>query len=128
MIVFRSSFEVGGRFASPSFADWKIAEDDVQWNEASLMTSITDLRGANQTLWLEWGDERIPLVPGGSALNLGPVVHARVPGLSGKSEAPKFQVARNVNWSGKTAHAQDCFDPKKQPAHITQKCLEKPDE
>jgi|YNPNPStandDraft_1061719.scaffolds.fasta_scaffold32711_2 inner membrane protein len=98
-IVFRSSLKLSGRFAPPSFEDLKVTDTDVQWNEAVLMMSITDLRGANQTLWLEWGDERIPLVPGGAALTIGPVVHARVPGVSARSKPLAFKLAFSVNGS-----------------------------
>lgn len=98
-IVFRSSLKLSGRFAPPSFEDLKVTDVDVQWKEAVLMMSITDLRGANQTLWLEWGNERIPLVPGGAALTIGPVVQARVPGVTANSQPLAFQLTFTVNGS-----------------------------
>jgi len=98
-VVYRSALEIRGRFTSPSFADWKVAEEDVLWNEATLAMAITDLRGANQTLWLTWGEERIALVPGGAVASLGSVVQARVPGLSAKSQPVTFQLTLNINGS-----------------------------
>lgn len=98
-IVFRSSLKLSGQFAPPSFEGLKAADADVQWDEAVLMMSITDLRGANQTLSLEWNGERIPLVPGGAALPIGPVVHARVPGVTAKSKSLTFQLTFSVNGS-----------------------------
>lgn len=99
-VVYRSALEISGRFSPLSLADWKVAEADVLWNEAALMMSITDLRGANQTLWLRWGNERLELAPGSTFPGLGPVVQARPPGLATNTGPLSFQLTLNLNGSG----------------------------
>ncbi|MCX8107709.1 MAG: cell envelope integrity protein CreD, partial [Verrucomicrobiae bacterium] len=98
-VVFRSSLEISGHFAPPSLAHLKVADGDILWNEAALLMSITDLRGATQTLWVKWGDQKIPLVPGGALQSIGPVVQARVPIVPGESNSLSFRLPITVNGS-----------------------------
>ena len=99
-VVYRSALQVSGRFAKPSFADWKVAPEDVLWDEAAVVMGITDLRGANEALRVKWGEETLTLVPGGWAGNLGPSVQARVPGMPFDAESIAFEFSLNLNGSG----------------------------
>lgn len=94
-IVFRSALEVSGQFRGPSFAEWKIPEEDVLWNEATVIMSVTDLRGVNQALSIKWGDAQLALVPGRTSETFGPLVQARVP-LSPGSQSIPFQLTLNL--------------------------------
>ena len=99
-VVYRSALEIKGRFAKPSFADWKMAREDILWDEAAVVIGITDLRGANEALRVKWGEETLTLAPGGKVGSLGPTIRARVPGMPFDAESIAFEFSLNLNGSG----------------------------
>jgi inner membrane protein len=63
-VVYAGNLEVTGEFARPNFADLRISNEDVLWDEAVVTFAIPDLRGVKETLHFRWGERQIPLSPG----------------------------------------------------------------
>ena len=61
--VFRGDLDISGRFARPSFAAWKVRDEDVLWGDAYVTLSLPDLRSvadASPFRWLEQGRHLAP--------------------------------------------------------------------
>ena len=77
-VVYSGKLELSGRFARPDFANLKVEEQNILWDDAIVTFAIPDLRGVKETLQLQWGESRVPLVPGCKLNSFSSGVHARV--------------------------------------------------
>ncbi len=98
-VVYRGTMTISGSFARPSFEDWKVEPQQVLWDESELAVSITDLRGAKESLKVRLGNDVIPLEPGGRIDGFSSGVYARVKGLDRQAEAFPFEMALTLNGS-----------------------------
>lgn len=98
--VFRAQVKLNGRFTAPDFGPLKIDLKDVQWRDAFVTLAVSDLRGTQEGLVLDWGGTKRPLMPG-----------SQVPGYTTgatallASDAPiaapvDFAIALDINGSG----------------------------
>src|ERR1700747_3340463 len=62
--VFRAQVKLSGRFAVPDFAALKIDIKDVQWKDAFVSIALNDMRGTREGIVLDWGGNKLPLLPG----------------------------------------------------------------
>ncbi len=99
-VVYAGNLELSGQFARPDFANLRIAEQDVLWDDALVTFAIPDLRGVKETLQLQWGESHIPLLPGCKLKGFLSGVHARVPGLREKSGPIQLKLGLALNGSG----------------------------
>ena len=82
VILYRAALRVSGVFAQPDPSAWKIAPEDVLWDEASLSAGIPDLRGVAREPRLAWDDQEVGFQPGAGEVDLFPSgMHAALPGL-----------------------------------------------
>jgi len=98
-VVYSGHLEVAGRFARPSFEEWKVKPDDVMWEDAVVTMAISDLRGAKEALSLKWGNRTVPLVPGAKLTSFKSGVYARLGDSSFEQDGVEFTVALNLNGS-----------------------------
>ena len=98
-LVYRSTLEVTGHFARPSFDEWKVAPEDVLWDEAVVVVAISDLRGASEALALKWGEQSLPMVPAPPTVGVGPAVQARLAQQPFAGDVMDFGFALNLNGS-----------------------------
>ena len=63
-IVYRAQTNLSGKFAPPDFGPLKIDLKDVQWKDAFVTIAINDLRGTRETIVLDWGGTKRPMLPG----------------------------------------------------------------
>jgi inner membrane protein len=99
-VVYAGKLELAGQFARPDFSSLHIEEADVLWEDALVAFAIPDLRGVKETLQLQWGDSRIPLVPGCPLKGFTSGVHARVGGLRESRGPIPLQLELTLNGSG----------------------------
>lgn len=97
-VVYRATLAVSGRFARPSFEEWKVAAEDILWDGATVALTITDLRGAQGPMTLRWGGETFPLEPG-SRLADYPGVHARLRDPPIDSDTTPFELSLTLKGS-----------------------------
>jgi len=99
-VVYAGTLEVAGSFDRPDFGSLRIDEQDVLWNDAIVTFAIPDLRGVRETLQIQWGDNRIPLLPGCKLRSFSSGVHARVKGLRESPEVIPLKLELTLNGSG----------------------------
>ncbi|MBE7501625.1 MAG: cell envelope integrity protein CreD [Verrucomicrobiales bacterium] len=97
--VYRASLKLSGHFTPPGFTDWKVAPEDILWDDALVWVAISDLRGASEMLTLRWGGRALALQPGAPSGTWGPTLQARVPGLPMTGETTAFELALKLNGS-----------------------------
>ena len=60
--VYTADLQVTGTFADPDFSDWRVAEEDVFWQDAALVVELPDMGGVQERVTLQWDSHRIPFV------------------------------------------------------------------
>ncbi len=98
-VVYRGDLRLTGAFARPNFDEWKVAPEDILWDEALVTLAITDLRGAKGALTLTLDDQDCPLEPGSKLAEFPSGVHARTKALARDKELA-FAVQLPLNGSG----------------------------
>ncbi len=78
-VLFRGALDVAGQFAPPDFSEWKVAPDEIAWNEAVLAFHVSDLRGAPEAMMVTWDGRDYPLEPGSHLPGYAGGVFARIP-------------------------------------------------
>jgi len=100
--LYTASLKLGGEFRQPDFSEWKIANEDVLWEDAIVSVGITGLPGIEKAVSLSWNQGAAPFKPGsGRTTALVTGIHARVGGL--KEALPNrthtFEFALDLNGS-----------------------------
>jgi inner membrane protein len=99
-VVYAGKLELSGQFARPDFVNLRIEEQDVLWDDAMVTFAIPDLRGVQETLQLQWGESRIPLLPGCKLKGFSSGVYARVGGLRDSHSSIPLKLNLTLNGSG----------------------------
>jgi inner membrane protein len=99
-VVYSGKLELSGQFARPDFGNLRVEEQNVLWDDAVVTFAIPDLRGVKETLYLQWGESRIPLVPGCKLKGFASGVHARVAGLRDSRSDIPLKLELTLNGSG----------------------------
>ena len=63
-VVYRSTLRVSGSFNPPDFSIWSINAGDILWDEASLHIGLSDLRGVDEQVVLDWNGQSLLFDPG----------------------------------------------------------------
>ncbi len=90
VMLYDTKLKINGTFNDLAFSKLNIPENNVIWNEAFVMMNITDSRGLNDQLMLNWKDSLIELSPQAGSKNDGMMA------LLKASSAADF---RNINFS-----------------------------
>jgi inner membrane protein len=61
--VYTSDIAMDAEFVTPDFSAWNIPDDQVHWQEAVIVNSISDLRGIDANPVIELGDKKITAEP-----------------------------------------------------------------
>jgi inner membrane protein len=64
VVVYNTQLQVSGRFERPNFEDFKIDSSDVLWDEAILEVGISDMRGIQNIVQLNWNSTSYAFSPG----------------------------------------------------------------
>ncbi|UZR93897.1 cell envelope integrity protein CreD [Chondrinema litorale] len=64
VVVYVASLSVKGNFKNIDFSEWNIRSEDILWNKAFLSIGITDMRGIQEKILLQWNDTTLSLNPG----------------------------------------------------------------
>ena len=65
VVVYRADLRWSGTFRRPDFSAWRIAPEDVLWNDAYAAVGVPDLRGVRSGMELAWGNRSVQFQPGG---------------------------------------------------------------
>jgi inner membrane protein len=99
-VVYAGTLELSGRFARPDFANLRVEEQNVLWDDAIVTFAIPDLRGVKETLQLQWGEGRIALLPGCKLKGFSSGVYAHVTGLREERGDIPLKLDLTLNGSG----------------------------
>ncbi|MBT31727.1 MAG: cell envelope integrity protein CreD [Thalassobius sp.] len=64
VVVYVASLNVEGNFKNIDFSEWNIRPEDILWDKAYLSIGITDMRGIQEKILLQWNDTTLSLNPG----------------------------------------------------------------
>lgn len=99
-VVYNGDIAISGEFQPPSFDDLNLKPEEILWNEAMVVLSVTDLRGVDTTLVLDWNGKPLPLIPGCPLPDFDTGIIARVgsPGAPPTAAIP-FSLKLRINGS-----------------------------
>jgi inner membrane protein len=63
-VVYTADLEVSGEFLFPDFESWNIPDEHVMWDGAILSFGISEMRGINKNIQLNWGKDQLNPKPG----------------------------------------------------------------
>jgi inner membrane protein len=104
-VVYSGTLNLSGSFARPSFEEWNVDPRQVLWDEAEMAVSITDLRGAKESLQIKLAEQMIPLKPGRKLEGFEGGVYARIKGLNAEAESIPFEMHLTLNGSSRIRFA-----------------------
>ncbi|NOX47950.1 MAG: cell envelope integrity protein CreD [Chlorobi bacterium] len=64
VVAYYSDMDISGKFTLPDFENLKIPKDYILWNEASLLVGISDMRGIQNDIKINWNNETLQVSPG----------------------------------------------------------------
>ncbi|MDZ4197778.1 MAG: cell envelope integrity protein CreD [Kiritimatiellia bacterium] len=67
-VVYRGRLSLSGEFRPLEFADWREPSREILWSDAIVAIGVSDLRGAQGALTMNWGGKEIALVPSSARL------------------------------------------------------------
>ncbi|MCR9252210.1 MAG: cell envelope integrity protein CreD [bacterium] len=70
VVVYQSELMIDGEFSKPDFSKLNILEKDILWNEAQLQFGISDLRGINESIEINWDGAKQQFSPGLSSRHI----------------------------------------------------------
>ncbi|UCG00074.1 MAG: cell envelope integrity protein CreD [Spirochaetaceae bacterium] len=68
--VYTADLQVTGIFSQPDLGEWRIAEEDVFWQDAALIVELPDMRGLQERVTLWWDSRDIPFSAGQGEVGL----------------------------------------------------------
>ena len=104
-VVYRADLRWTGAFKRPGFEEWRIAPEDVIWEDAYLTVGVPDMRGIRTALKLDWSGRELPLEPGGAEDGLwtSGLKVTQVPGLAEGKDGERYAFAFNLAVNGSEA-------------------------
>ena len=99
-VVYNADLELSGEFAPPDFASFKLGKYEVHWDRASVAVPILDLRGAQETLKMQWGDSDLLMQPGSTLKFYTQGIHADIPNLKSPTGPLLFHLKLSIRGSG----------------------------
>lgn len=63
-VLYDTDLHISGTYNKPEFSNWKIKDENILWDEASISLGIPDMRGINEAINLKWNKETIAFEPG----------------------------------------------------------------
>jgi len=97
-VVYDGAVNLSGSFARPAFEEWKADLQQVLWDEAEVALSVTDMRGAKESLAITLADKVIPLNPGARIDGFPGGVYAQLQGLESLPATIPFEM--NLTFRG----------------------------
>jgi inner membrane protein len=71
VIVYESDLKLEGSFETPNFETLDILPENVLWDQAQIQLAISDLRGINEEVKLDWSGKELTFSPGLKKSSIG---------------------------------------------------------
>lgn len=95
--AYNSKLKIAGQFIHPNFSQLGVSGSNVLWNEAKILVGLSDMRGVNEKISLNWNDRILALNPGMSAPQIADSGVSVIAPLG--AETYKFSFDLNLNGS-----------------------------
>lgn len=105
VVVYRGQVEISGAFPEPNLDEWKVAAEDILWEDATVSFGISDLRGAREALTLTLAGKEVALTPGTGIPSLPQGVQGDVGAFLKDAESLAFSMSLDFNGSGGVSFA-----------------------
>lgn len=100
-VVYDSKLDFSGQFDLSGFSELKIPEEEVLWDKAKILVSVSDMRGISDPVKLRWGSRDVDFVPGMENGLIGKTgISAPVQGESMQQFAADFNFTLHLRGSG----------------------------
>ena len=63
-VLYRGSLTLSGVFRRPSLDEWKVKPEQILWDDAVVVFAVSDLRGVDGSLSVNWDGKNLPFTPG----------------------------------------------------------------
>jgi inner membrane protein len=104
IVVYNGTLNLEGVFNRPSFDEWEVKDSDIMWDDAQLTFGLTDLRGIQEKVTVEWSDTSIEFNPGvesSDVINSG--ISANVPLARNDSIGGGHQFRMSIQFNGSSS-------------------------
>ncbi len=99
-IVYTADLDIRGEFAFPDFDQWRIPQEEIIWDDALLSFGLTDMRGINKNIEIQWDDTTLIPKPGTGIENILPRgISTKVVVDTHKKRKNRFAVRLNLRGS-----------------------------
>ena len=101
IIVYNSKLNLMGSFPKPNFEEWKIADENILWEDAYVSLGLSDLRGLQNKVSLNWSGKQYDFNPGvesNDVIKKG--ISCRIPVHSKKTGPTKNNFSLKLNFNG----------------------------
>jgi len=83
VVVYRVKLTVSGHFSRPDLSIWKIPAENIIWEDATLSIGLSDTRGIEESLFLNWNNSKIEFLSGtGNNEFINKGLHVRLSNLA----------------------------------------------
>ena len=117
VIVYNAQLSLTGSFPAPNFEAWKIEEDNILWDNAFISLGMSDLRGIQENISLQWNEKHYQFNPGletNDVINNGITASVPVQDLDSAKGDWKFALSLDFNGSSSLN-----FIPVGKSTHVT---------
>lgn len=98
-VLYQADLSISGEFAKPDFSEWKIKDDNIDWDNAIVALHISDLRSAASSLSLNLNGQELPMLPGSRLPGYDNGAYVRIPATIAQSDKLEFSTAITLNGS-----------------------------
>ena len=104
VIVYNSKLNLTGSFSNPTFEEWKITDENILWEDAYISMGLSDLRGLQNKISLNWNGKQYDFNPGiesNDVIRNG--ISCRIPVYPKKTGAFDKNFSLELNFNGSSA-------------------------
>jgi len=99
-IVYTADLDIRGEFEFPDFSQWRIPHEEIIWDDAVLSLGLTDMRGINKNIEIQWNNTMLIPKPGtGNETVLPRGISTKVEVDTLKKQRNRFAVRLNLRGS-----------------------------
>ncbi|MBL4657564.1 MAG: cell envelope integrity protein CreD [Flavobacteriales bacterium] len=102
VVLYNSTLKITGNFPQPSFKDWGVPPENIKWNEARISIGITDMRGIQESIEMDWNGKSFVFNPGienNADLNSGVSTNVDLSGSDSTNTQYNFSLNLDINGS-----------------------------
>lgn len=107
VVVYNANLNISGTFMHPDFKNWGYGKDDqreYKWNETKITLGISDLRGVQENVTLDWNGSSYKFKPGTAVKEMAPsgmLTHIKLENSDTSKKEYSFNIHLDFNGSNR---------------------------